>query len=54
MLVDWEWMLAAAIFAVPLVLFGLFELVAFSRRRREKRIAQRSKGGQRPGRRPAN
>ena len=41
---DWEWQLAAAIIAVPIALFGLFELLAYLRRRREKAIAQRSKG----------
>jgi hypothetical protein len=40
----WEWQLAAAIVAAPFIFFGLFELIAYRRRRRAKAIAQRPKG----------
>lgn len=39
----WELKLAAAIVAAPFVIFGLLELVAYRRRRRQQALAQRSK-----------
>lgn len=38
-----DWLVAAGIIAVPIVLFGLMELLAYRRRQREKAVAQRSK-----------
>jgi hypothetical protein len=38
-----EWFWVALIFALPFLVFGLFELMGFVRRRRERGIAQRRK-----------
>jgi len=42
---DWIWI--ALIFAVPVVLFAIFELIGFARTRRQRALGQRRKG---PGR----
>lgn len=44
MLSNSEWLLAAALIAIPFLLFGGVELAQASRRRRAKAIAQRRKG----------
>jgi hypothetical protein len=41
---DSEWVLAAVIIAVPVALVGIVEILAYRRRRRDKRIARRPKG----------
>jgi hypothetical protein len=39
----WEWQLAAVIIAAPFAVFGIIELVAYRKRKRDEAIARRSK-----------
>ena len=39
----WEWQLAVAIIAAPFAVFGIIELVAYRKRKREDAVARRSK-----------
>ena len=48
MLPETDWLVAAALIAVPFVLFAVIEVVQANRHRRARAVAQRRKG---PGRR---